>query len=101
MLIIGRIAYRREGVDGSAQRGRSVIYDCLVYVCVITFRVTRSRGEMCTGHGRLYVCVSVSRRIHTLLYGSGSKFRNDRGALKLWAIGRIYSRCTGFIAMIT
>jgi len=23
----------REGGDGSAQRGRSVIYDCLVYVC--------------------------------------------------------------------
>jgi len=30
MLTIGRIAYRREGGDGSAQRGRSVIYDCLV-----------------------------------------------------------------------
>jgi len=29
-LTIGRIAYRREGRDGSAQRGRSVIYDCLV-----------------------------------------------------------------------
>jgi len=29
-LVIGRIAYRREGVDGSGQRGRSVIYDCLV-----------------------------------------------------------------------
>jgi len=30
MLTIGRIAYRREWGDGSAQRGRSVIYDCLV-----------------------------------------------------------------------
>ena len=30
MLTIGRIACRREGGDGSAQRGRSVIYDCLV-----------------------------------------------------------------------
>jgi len=30
MLMIGRIAYRPEGGDGSAQRGRSVIYDCLV-----------------------------------------------------------------------
>ena len=28
MLTIGRIAHRREGDDGSAQRGRSVIYDC-------------------------------------------------------------------------
>jgi len=32
LLTIGRIAYRREGVDGSAQRERSVIYDCLVLV---------------------------------------------------------------------
>ena len=30
MLTISRIAYRREGSDRSAQRGRSVIYDCLV-----------------------------------------------------------------------
>ena len=30
MLTIGRIACRREGGDTSAQRGRSVIYDCLV-----------------------------------------------------------------------
>jgi len=34
-LTIGRIAYRREGGDGSAQRGRSVIYDCLVVVVVV------------------------------------------------------------------
>ena len=33
MLTIGRIAYRREGGDGSAQRGWSVIYDCLVNIC--------------------------------------------------------------------
>ena len=30
MLTIGRIAYRRQGGDGSAQRRRSVNYDCLV-----------------------------------------------------------------------
>ena len=29
-LTISRIAYRWKGGDGSAQRGRSVIYDCLV-----------------------------------------------------------------------
>jgi len=29
-LTIGRIAYRREQGDGSAQRGRSVIHDCLI-----------------------------------------------------------------------
>jgi len=33
MLTIGRITYLREGGDGSAQRGRSVIYNCLVYYC--------------------------------------------------------------------
>ena len=35
MFTIGRIAYRREAGDGrSAQRGRSVIYDRLVYLFV-------------------------------------------------------------------
>jgi len=29
-LTTGRIAYRREGGDANAKRGRSVIYDCLV-----------------------------------------------------------------------
>ena len=32
MLTIGRIAYRREGGDGSAQRGGIVNYDCVVFV---------------------------------------------------------------------
>ena len=35
MLTIGRIACRREEGDGSAQRGQSVIYDCLVVVAVV------------------------------------------------------------------
>ena len=35
MLTIGRIAYRRKGGDGSAQCGRSAIYDCLVLVLVV------------------------------------------------------------------
>jgi len=30
MLMIDRIAYRRERGNGSAQRVRNVIYDCLV-----------------------------------------------------------------------
>jgi len=33
MLTIGHIAFRREAGDGSAQRGQSVIYDCLVVYC--------------------------------------------------------------------
>ena len=36
MLIIGCIAYWREGGDGSAQRGRSVIYDSLV-LCLCNY----------------------------------------------------------------
>jgi len=36
MLTIGRIAYRWEGVTRSAQRGRSVIYDCFVIVFCCT-----------------------------------------------------------------
>jgi len=35
-LTIGRIARRREGGDGSGQRGQSVIYDCLVVLEVTT-----------------------------------------------------------------
>jgi len=34
---------------------------------LITFRVRRSRGEMYIGHGRLCLCLSVPRRIPTLL----------------------------------
>ena len=33
-MTIGRIAYRREAGDGSAQRKRSIIYDCLVDNCL-------------------------------------------------------------------
>jgi len=36
-LTIGRIAYRRERGDRSAQRGRSVIYDCLVLTDIIEY----------------------------------------------------------------
>jgi len=40
---------------------------------VVTFRLRRSRGEMHIGHGRLCLCVclSVPRRILTLLHGPG------------------------------
>ena len=44
-LTIGRIAYRREGGDGSAQRGRCVIYDCLV--CRLRYAVQRSWLPRC------------------------------------------------------
>jgi len=47
MLTIGRIAYRREGSAWSAQRGRSITYDCLVLnvwfnrvVCIVLISTT-------------------------------------------------------------
>jgi len=46
---------------------------------VITFRVRRSRGDMCISHGRLRACLSVSRRIRILLQGPGCNLGNGRG----------------------
>ena len=46
-------------------------YMLVLALCLVTFRVRHSRGEMYIGHGRLYVCHSVPRRIPTLLYGPG------------------------------
>jgi len=51
MLTIGHITHRHEGGDGSAQHGRSEIYNCLV-----TFRVSRRRRETYCSHARLCVC---------------------------------------------
>ena len=45
MLMIACIAYRREGGDGSAQRGRSVIYDCLVFLCFLIACVLEDIAE--------------------------------------------------------
>jgi len=45
----------------------------------VTFRERRSRGEMYTGNGRLCVCVSVPRRIPTLLHGPGCKLGKQYG----------------------
>jgi len=44
MSTIGRIAYRREVGDGSAQRGRSVIYDRVVGITVTIVRVASIHG---------------------------------------------------------
>jgi len=47
----------------------------------ITFRVKHSRSKMCSGHGRLCVCLSVPSRNSTLLHGPGYNLGNGRGAL--------------------
>jgi len=52
MLTIGCIAYRRERGDGSAQRGRSVIYDCLL-LSVVCFSVFK---EYVTGNNDAIQC---------------------------------------------
>jgi len=43
-------------------------YSRFTYVYYISREVYR-RGEMYIGHGRLFVCLSVVRRIPTLLHG--------------------------------
>jgi len=48
---------------------------------LVTFRVRRNRGEMYIGHGRLCVCLSLPRRIPTLLHGPECNLGNGRGAL--------------------
>ena len=48
------------------QKGEWIVSDTAAFV---TFGVRHSRGEMCIGHGRLCVCLSVPRRIPTLLHG--------------------------------
>ena len=74
------------GVDG-VSRAPTLLLDlhcyptdsCLTYVVkicrwsLIIFHVRRSRGEMYTNHGRLCVCLSVPRRIPTLLHAPGRK----------------------------
>jgi len=43
----------------------------VLVVCLVTFRVSR---EIYIGHGGLCVCMSVPRRILTLLHGPGYNF---------------------------
>jgi len=57
---------------------RNFVYD---FAVLIIFRVSRRRREMYSGHGRLSVCLSVSRRIPALLYGPGCN------------LGEWYRRC--------
>jgi len=43
----------------------------MTIIMTSTFRVSRRRREMYIDHARLSVCVSVRRRMHTLLHGPG------------------------------
>jgi len=66
-------------------------------VFLITFRVRYNRGEMYIGHGRLCLCVclSVPRRILTLLYEPGCNLAEWQGVPSSRAVfGRICGRRT-------
>jgi len=62
---------------------------------MITFHVRCSQGKMYSGHGRLCVCLSVPRRISTLLHGPTCDLGEWRGC----TIGWVCNRCTGFVAI--
>ena len=79
-VTIGRISYRREGGDGSAQRGRCVIYDCLVVVIAAAAAAT----AVVLTSGRPYVLryVTVIARVfwkqRTVSYCTFPGVKNDR-----------------------
>jgi len=50
-----------------------------VMIVVITFHLSRRRHKMYIGHTCLSVCVSMARRIPTLLHGPGCNSWNGRG----------------------
>jgi len=55
-------------VTMTAVRFTSQLY---LFIYFITFRVSRRPREMCCGHARLCVCLSVRGRMPTLLHGPG------------------------------
>jgi len=77
------------------------LYRCF---CLITFRVSRRRREMYSGHARLSVCVSVCLSAAACPHYCTDRdvtWRSGRDASQLCAIGRICNRCTGCVAMAT
>ena len=64
--------YCRHCVDSYGRVDPVLIFRCTL--CVLTFRVRCSRGEMYVGHAHPRVCVSVPCRIPTLLHGPRCNF---------------------------
>jgi len=60
----------------------------------ITFRVSRRRRAMYSGHARLCVCMFVRRRIPALLHWPGCKSEEWERVPCLCTIGQICNRCT-------
>jgi len=81
-MLWGNTAYcvkLREDLSRYSNRIEAVcLIKCPFYHCVGS-----RRREMYSGHDRLClsVCLSVPRRIPTLLCGNGCNLRNGRGAL--------------------
>ena len=75
----------REYYSASVVRETRFDIQSRFHICIL--REARSRGEMYIGHGRLCVCLSVPRRIPTLLHGPGCNSGNGRDALVVhyWA----------------
>jgi len=69
LMTTSTAAVRKPGRTEAVSHS-SVAYLMATNVLLI-LRVSRRRREMYTGHARVYVCVSVRGRIHTLLRGPG------------------------------
>jgi len=57
---------------------------------------------MYNGHSRLCVCLSVALSLAAFPHyctDPDVSWENDRGAIYLYTIGRICSRCMGFVAV--
>jgi len=61
----------------------------------------RSRGKMYIGYGRLCVCLSVLRRIPTLLNGPGYNSGNGRGCPLVAHYWADLQSVHGFVATMT
>ena len=77
VLTTGRIAYRREGGDGSAQCGRSVIYDCLVLNVVRVAIFLTANSTFCTAFisSEIPVTVSLNSERRKEIHASSSFLR--------------------------
>ena len=83
-------SFRTDSTDYRLDRIFWAISVLFIVIFLITFRVRSSRGEMCIDHGRLCVCVSVClsvpRRIPTLLHGPWCNFGGMVGVPSSYAV---------------
>jgi len=80
MLTTGRIACRREGIDGCAQRGRSVIYDCVVVWCRWVGGCARAESRRRDCSCRRSRCCQPLSRVRRVRYQPGGHRRTAGAA---------------------